>query len=49
MTSELSYVVSANVDTKTSLYKNGIDARAADYLLNIHHDILEVDKTSIER
>jgi hypothetical protein len=32
MISELSYAVSVNVDTKTSLHKNGIDAHAADYL-----------------
>jgi hypothetical protein len=48
MISELSYVASVNVDTKTSLHKNGIDARAADYLLDINHDILEVDETWIE-
>ena len=48
MTSELSYVVSVNVDTKTSLQKNGIDVHAADYLLDINRDILEIDETWIE-
>ena len=42
---ELSYVGSVNVDTETSSQKNGIDAHAADYLLDINRDILEVDTT----
>ena len=41
---ELSYVVYVNVDTGTSLQKNGIDAHAADYLLDIDREILEVDE-----
>ena len=41
---ELSYVVSVNVDTETSLQKNGIDVHAADYLLDTNRDILEVDE-----
>ena len=41
---ELSSVVYVNVDTGTSLQKNGIDAHAADYLLDIDREILEVDE-----
>ena len=44
MISALSYVVYVNVVTGTSWQKNGIDAHAADYLLDISRDILEVDK-----
>jgi hypothetical protein len=39
---ELSYVGSVNVATETSLHENGIDVHAADYLLDINRDILEV-------
>ena len=41
---ELSSVVYVNVDTGTLLQKNGIDAHAADYLLDIGREILEVDE-----